>query len=282
MCRVLVIARATTYPFHWLNPMKYNININQNVLSSTPLDLIDCAILDWLTAFCNSTNVQINKFRDDNGFTWVSYSILMKDMPLLRIKSKGALSKRINSIKNAGFIDTYVKNGDRLYVKLLPLVDTLVFSTVHENERNRSLKETVPFAIENATVRLNEPTIIHNHNTRTIDNIISKADDDIVIEPVEFQYDPLFLAFWSAYPKKVGKGQAYAAWRKIRPRVSKVTADMITASVQSHIDSQQWKNENGKYIPNPATYLNQRRWEDELSSKSSVMSKYDNLKVHHA
>ena len=28
--------------------------------------------------------------------------------------------------------------------------------------------------------------------------------------------------------------------------------------------SRQWTEKNGQYIPNPATWLNQRRWEDEL------------------
>ena len=28
--------------------------------------------------------------------------------------------------------------------------------------------------------------------------------------------------------------------------------------------SRQWTENNGQYIPNPATWLNQRRWEDEL------------------
>ena len=28
--------------------------------------------------------------------------------------------------------------------------------------------------------------------------------------------------------------------------------------------SKQWNKENGQYIPNPSTWLNQKRWEDEL------------------
>jgi len=27
----------------------------------------------------------------------------------------------------------------------------------------------------------------------------------------------------------------------------------------------QWRKDNGQFIPNPATWLNQRRWEDELA-----------------
>ena len=33
--------------------------------------------------------------------------------------------------------------------------------------------------------------------------------------------------------------------------------------------SRQWTENNGQYIPNPATWLNQRRWEDELTQEAA-------------
>jgi len=37
---------------------------------------------------------------------------------------------------------------------------------------------------------------------------------------------------------------------------------VLTAiDMQKH--SEQWRKESGKYIPNPAIWLNQKRWEDE-------------------
>ena len=266
--------------------MKYNININQNVLAYTNLDLLDCAILDWLIAFCNSTHEAVMKYRDENGYTWVSYSILLKDMPLLRIKSKGALSKRFKNIKEEGFIDTYIKNGDRLFVKPTSKIDTLIFSTVHKNERsgdNRSPKETLPFTKMNATVHQNEPTIVLDNNTSTTPK--DEGVDDVTIEPVaEFQYNPLFIEFWAIYPKKVGKGNAHTAWLKIKPKITRPVLEKITASVQAYMKTPQWKKDNGQFIPHPATFINQRRWDDEVSDTQSVVRdpKYNNLKVHTA
>lgn len=70
-----------------------------------------------------------------------------------------------------------------------------------------------------------------------------------------------FDRFWLAYPKKVGKGAARTAWKKIRP--GKELIDVIVHAVEKAKKSEQWAREKGRYIPNPATWLNQERWEDE-------------------
>ena len=66
-----------------------------------------------------------------------------------------------------------------------------------------------------------------------------------------------FDEFWSAYPKKVGKGAAQAAWKKHKPDLATCIAAITTAKA-----SRDWQKENGQYIPHPATWLNQMRWED--------------------
>ena len=71
-----------------------------------------------------------------------------------------------------------------------------------------------------------------------------------------------FERFWSAYPKKVGKGDARKAFLKINPSDA-LLGQMITAIVAASA-SYQWQKDKGQYIPNPATWLNQQRWEDEV------------------
>ena len=34
-------------------------------------------------------------------------------------------------------------------------------------------------------------------------------------------------------------------------------------------ESDQWKSDSGKFIPNPATWINQRRWEDETGETAN-------------
>jgi hypothetical protein len=70
-------------------------------------------------------------------------------------------------------------------------------------------------------------------------------------------FNPNFEAWWKIYPKKVGKVPALRAWNKIRPPVS-----LLVKDVQTRIENdRQWK---AGFIPNPATYLNQKRWDDEI------------------
>ena len=72
-----------------------------------------------------------------------------------------------------------------------------------------------------------------------------------------------FDEFWSAYPKKHAKQDAMKAWKKVSP--DDALADRILAALDVRKRSQDWQKENGKYIPLPATWLNGRRWEDEVS-----------------
>lgn len=72
-----------------------------------------------------------------------------------------------------------------------------------------------------------------------------------------------FDKFWVIYPRKVGKGAAQKAWDKLKPD-SELT-DRILSAVEQQKRSAQWTKDGGQYIPNPATWLNQQRWEDEAT-----------------
>lgn len=68
-----------------------------------------------------------------------------------------------------------------------------------------------------------------------------------------------FDRFWAAYPKKIGKGAAEKAFAKAP--INGHLADVLTA-LERQKHSEQWRRDGGQFIPNPATWLNQRRWED--------------------
>ena len=79
-----------------------------------------------------------------------------------------------------------------------------------------------------------------------------------------------FARFWKAYPKKVGKGAAEKSFAKYKPDDA-LTDTMIRAVEKAKL-SRTWQKDGGQYIPNPATWLNQRRWEDELPQTSTVQT----------
>lgn len=74
-----------------------------------------------------------------------------------------------------------------------------------------------------------------------------------------------FLAFWALYPRKVGKGAAAKAWTSQRPDL-----DAVKVTLSWQVVSPDWTKDGGAFIPHPATYLNQRRWEDEKRAPVKV------------
>lgn len=80
--------------------------------------------------------------------------------------------------------------------------------------------------------------------------------------------DPLFDRFWAAYPRKVGKPKAQTAFARLN--ATEQDLDRMLAAIERHTRAYGWnKKEVWKYIPHPATWLNQRRWEDEIVGADS-------------
>jgi hypothetical protein len=70
-----------------------------------------------------------------------------------------------------------------------------------------------------------------------------------------------FEGFWESYPRKTGKGAARAAWQKA---VAKSPHAEILAGLHRNRAALAALEE--RYVPHPATWLNQERWKDEPSS----------------
>ena len=96
------------------------------------------------------------------------------------------------------------------------------------------------------------PTHIqHNKTVKTKENSKDKKTNG--------DESPEFLEFWNLYPKKVARKDAAKAYRKIKP--DEHAAIMRNVPVFC-------KDKDPQFIPYPASYLNKRRWEDELMNKT--------------
>ena len=71
-----------------------------------------------------------------------------------------------------------------------------------------------------------------------------------------------FDQFWSEYPKHRARPAAERAWKKLSPSVDLLK--VILDSIEKFKVSDNWQKENGQFIPYPASWINGRRWEDEL------------------
>ncbi|MBT9164838.1 MAG: hypothetical protein DDT23_00846 [candidate division WS2 bacterium] len=84
-----------------------------------------------------------------------------------------------------------------------------------------------------------------------------------------------FDLFWKTYPKKVNKAYAIKVWNKLKP--SQELVDTIISAVNRAKKSDEWRKDKGQFIPHPSTYLNNKRWEDELTINEDAgkYAKYD-------
>lgn len=99
----------------------------------------------------------------------------------------------------------------------------------------------LPLAPMRETPSTHDTRTTINHHITTIEPSVQKLTS--------------FDLFWNEYPNKTGKQDALKKWQKIKPPLQK-----ILAALEWQKKSQQWRQ---GFIPNPATYLNQHRWEDE-------------------
>ena len=80
-----------------------------------------------------------------------------------------------------------------------------------------------------------------------------------------------FNIFWNKYPKRVGKEKAKKAF--LKACLDDVVFSEMLNALEKFKETADWKKENGQYIPYPATWLNQKRWEDEFEVNIEEKSK---------
>jgi hypothetical protein len=200
-----------------------------------------------------------------------------KLFPLKAITDK-QISEAINKLSTVGIVAVYEYDG-RPYLQF-------VTWDKHQSVRNRrsrypaangsmelsASENTQLIEVGNTCMQLNaidfncaSNTIQSNTNTNTNTNtnpnaIARRARIDGVDD------NDAFDAFWKAYPRKVAKAAAIKAWKKINP----VWLPQILEALERQRQSPQWLKDGGQYIPHPATWLNQRRWEDELAPSAGT------------
>lgn len=113
-----------------------------------------------------------------------------------------------------------------------------------ETQRKRMARETVEMSAPNADKKRSRE---------------EKRREDTNTAPEGFE------SFWKTYPKKVGKPSAIKAFKRVQSSL-----DDILQNLEIMVVSEAWTKNAGQYVPNPATYLNDRRWEDGAAQKEEL------------
>lgn len=79
-----------------------------------------------------------------------------------------------------------------------------------------------------------------------------------------------FDRFWQAWPKsprKGGKSECLKKWQKF---YCETCADQIIKHIEWMKTTDQWRKDNGAFIPAPLVYLNQQRWDGAEIPETTV------------
>ena len=112
-----------------------------------------------------------------------------------------------------------------------------------------------------------KPKKADNDNDKDNDNVNDNdTDNDNEKEPQKNSGGGRFEEFWREYPKKQNVVRARKAFEFLAPDGD--TFEKIMQSVRHFKKSENWQKEGGRYIPSPANFLLDRRFEDVPESES--------------
>ena len=159
----------------------------------------------------------------------------------------------------------HLKTTDKITVKTtnkFSIITLIEYDCDFENNsQNNSLATDKQQTTQQSN---NRPTLLKEEikELRNQENARAREGDDPP-KALKNALETGFGRFWSAYPKKTAKKDAFKAWAKLKP--DEDLTEKILSALEKHKKSDQWLKDNGQFIPYPATWLNGRRWEDEMT-----------------
>jgi hypothetical protein len=78
-----------------------------------------------------------------------------------------------------------------------------------------------------------------------------------------------FSEFYAIYPRKQGRRAAEKSWERLSSQEQMEALEALP----NHLEYWNLKQTEKDYIPHPATWLNQGRWEDELDMEVKKLKK---------
>jgi hypothetical protein len=103
------------------------------------------------------------------------------------------------------------------------------------------------------------------HGKPGISGASKVVSGSLILDPGSMMHEPEdgFDAWWALYPNKKGKATAKAKWKTLKPDADLTAA--ILAATERQKWSAAWLKDEGQFVPHPATWLHQRRWEDTFA-----------------
>jgi len=193
---------------------------------------------------------QVSRFANSGGVCWKSNQTLSTELGV----SERTITRYVAELENAGFICTEFvgvrdkKRRSERHIRLaqpFPFkVDKNVYLNIDKNVEDKVDKNVYPHK-ENNTRKKNTP-----------------------ITPKGGEGETMFDRFWRLYPRKVSKQAAKRAWDKLKPDL--VLCSKMSIALKAQMQSEAWQRDDGRYIPYPSSWLNGKRWEDEITPAAAT------------
>ena len=194
-----------------------------------------------ITAGARLLYAEISSLTDARGYCWASNSYFQQLYGI----SEPTVQRYLRALKAGGYIR--IKDGDggqgrrKIYAGVNPLSGN-------------------PVKNDGVTPSKLTPNPVKN-DTRIKKEI--KKENDPPKAPQGAAWEPqMFERFWKLYPRKRDKLKALRAWDKLK--ADRKLMQTMSAALKAQMATEEWQRDNGRAIPYPSTWINNRRWEDEL------------------
>jgi hypothetical protein len=183
------------------------------------------------------------------------YVITFKQILRENQDGKAAIRSAVDELVDKGYLRTERTTDERGYNGGLAY-----YMTNPEDSYPKSENPT----LENPS--LENQTAIKKNNSIREENLIKE------IINVQNVSETGWTDFWKLYPRKQGKGSGYRAYLKALDIIDK--AELLEAVARFNADPN--RPTNAKYLPMPATWLNEERWgDDPYPGDNKVLSAED-------
>jgi hypothetical protein len=228
--------------------------------------------IEQLSAFQETVFYRLLVNCDDYGCFDARVKVVASRLFPLKVIRPSEIIKALNKLAEAGLIVLYEAKG-KPYLKVVKWSD-------HQRVRVSKHKYPMPedgvlcgelpqVAASCGEMRPESNPIQSNPNPNPNPNPTREPRGES-----DSDHEARFDRFWDAYPRKESKPAARKAFDKIRPD-GELLSRMIE-SIRRWEKSAQWQENGGQFIPYPASWLNQRKWEDDPpAGKKKVLPAQD-------
>lgn len=206
--------------------------------------------------------VLIIRLSHKEGYCYMS----SRELGKLRGKGMRTAQRVVESLKKKGYIKAVVYTDERgkSHRKIFPVryvksgMGVKIDIGSYDKSDVGGTSNLSPTYVKSGT------QIILKNNTKM--NKSANADLRKRASSQQDKTETMSSEFYQAYPKKQDKARARKSFFKIK-NLPDVFPHLMKGLEQQKA-SADWKKDGGKYIPYPSTWLNNKRWEDELTTQA--------------